>query len=223
LEAILLDFKDKIKQLRNEKGLTTYKLSQIMTSNGFKISQSAISKIENGNKKIDYDTLQAIAKALNVNIADITDNPEINKIEESLNEAIRYIKAYLEDSPINDTESYNKFGVDGQKFLKSTLDLLIRHLNNDPKILEPYSKIIELINAYDKDLDNLHNDPKNRIDYKSFNNSQDYSIKFDKINHIPEKDENLLQKIKEILPDINKTYKLQQMFYYAVNNGIGLK
>jgi transcriptional regulator with XRE-family HTH domain len=74
--VLFLKIKDRIKEIRKEKGMSTYKLSEIITQNGFKISQSAISKIENGNKKIDTETLRAIAKALEVDISTILKDTE---------------------------------------------------------------------------------------------------------------------------------------------------
>ncbi|WP_052107732.1 helix-turn-helix domain-containing protein [Clostridium novyi] len=81
-----MEIKDRIKQVREIKGLSTYKLSEIMTNNGFKISQSTISKIENGNKKIDITILQAIAKALDVTINDLMDFGELKKEVTSVEE-----------------------------------------------------------------------------------------------------------------------------------------
>ncbi len=69
-----MNIKDKIRELRTEKGLSTYKLAEIMTNNGFKINQSTISKIETGRQKIDTDTLIAIANALNVPIDSFFEN-----------------------------------------------------------------------------------------------------------------------------------------------------
>ncbi|WP_138206392.1 helix-turn-helix domain-containing protein [Haloimpatiens lingqiaonensis] len=74
-----MSVRSKIKQIRENRGLSTYKLSEIMTNNGFKISQSTISKIENGNKKIDVDILQAIAKALGVKSYELMDFEELKK------------------------------------------------------------------------------------------------------------------------------------------------
>lgn len=68
---------DRIKKIREEKGLSTYKLSDIITNNGFKISQSAISKIENGNKKLDIDTTKEISKALGVPVTELIGNSEV--------------------------------------------------------------------------------------------------------------------------------------------------
>jgi len=69
-----MDTKEKIKQIRTKKGISTYKLAEIITRNGFKISQSAISKIENGNKKIDVEVLDEIAKALEINVSELLEN-----------------------------------------------------------------------------------------------------------------------------------------------------
>ena len=54
---------DRIKNIRNLRNMTTYDLSEIT-----KIPQSTISKIENGKRKIDSDSIIAIAEALNVSI-----------------------------------------------------------------------------------------------------------------------------------------------------------
>ncbi|UZQ48552.1 helix-turn-helix domain-containing protein [Clostridium kluyveri] len=72
-----MDIGDRIKKIREEKGLSTYKLADIISNNGFKISQSAISKIENGNKKLDIDTIKEISKALGVPVTELIENSEI--------------------------------------------------------------------------------------------------------------------------------------------------
>ncbi|MEQ8156521.1 MAG: helix-turn-helix transcriptional regulator [Clostridiaceae bacterium] len=76
-----MDTRKKIKQTRVEKGISTYKLAEIITKNGFKISQSAISKIENGNKKIDVEVLDEIAKALEVNVSEFLEDTIIQTID----------------------------------------------------------------------------------------------------------------------------------------------
>jgi len=75
-----MDTRKKIKQTRVKKGISTYKLAEIITKNGFKISQSAISKIENGNKKIDVAVLDEIAKALEVNVSEFLEDTFIQTI-----------------------------------------------------------------------------------------------------------------------------------------------
>lgn len=79
-----MDIGNKIKKIREERGISTYKLADIITNNGFKISQSAISKIENGNKKLDVETLNKIAEALGVTTNSLntpTINIEMNSTE----------------------------------------------------------------------------------------------------------------------------------------------
>ena len=56
---------EKLKQLRISKGMTTYDLSELTG-----IPQSTISKMENGKRKIETDSLELLSKALNVNIND---------------------------------------------------------------------------------------------------------------------------------------------------------
>lgn len=56
-----MDTSEKIKKIRIEKGLTTYDLSE---KTG--IPQSTISKIENGKRKIEVETLEKIAEALGI-------------------------------------------------------------------------------------------------------------------------------------------------------------
>lgn len=52
---------EKLKSIRIKKGLTTYQLSELTG-----IPQSTISKMENGKRKIEADSIQLLAKALNV-------------------------------------------------------------------------------------------------------------------------------------------------------------
>lgn len=54
---------DRIKNIRNLRNMTTYDLSEIT-----KIPQSTISKIENGKRKIDSDSIILISEALEVSI-----------------------------------------------------------------------------------------------------------------------------------------------------------
>ena len=58
---------ERIKKIRNECGLSTYDLSK-MTG----ISQSSISKMENGKRKIDNLVLEKIAGALNISVDRLT-------------------------------------------------------------------------------------------------------------------------------------------------------
>lgn len=56
---------EKLKSIRIEKGLTTYELSELTG-----IPQSTISKMENGKRKIETDSIQLLAKALKVHVSD---------------------------------------------------------------------------------------------------------------------------------------------------------
>ncbi|MDU2108605.1 helix-turn-helix transcriptional regulator [Clostridium sp.] len=64
---------EKLKSIRIEKGLTTYELSELTG-----IPQSTISKMENGKRKIETDSIQALAKAFNVPISDFFDEKNIS-------------------------------------------------------------------------------------------------------------------------------------------------
>lgn len=83
---------EKIKKIRTQQNKSTYELADIINKNGFKISQSAISKIENGRKKIDIETLKEIAKALDIEVDLLIVNQEPNT-----GEKIKYFreKAHL--------------------------------------------------------------------------------------------------------------------------------
>ncbi len=69
---------EKIKKIRTQQNKSTYELADIINKNGFKISQSAISKIENGRKKIDIETLEEIAKALDIEVDLLITNQKSN-------------------------------------------------------------------------------------------------------------------------------------------------
>ena len=65
---------EKLKSIRVEKGMTTYELADITG-----IPQSTISKMENGKRKIETDSIKLLAKALNVPISSFFDeNIEID-------------------------------------------------------------------------------------------------------------------------------------------------
>ncbi|MDU7365381.1 helix-turn-helix transcriptional regulator [Clostridium sp.] len=53
-----------LKIIRTEKGITTYELSELTG-----IPQSTISKMENGKRKIETESLTILAKALNVPVS----------------------------------------------------------------------------------------------------------------------------------------------------------
>lgn len=66
---------DRLKQLRNEKGLSTYELSE---KTG--ISQSTISKLENNKRRADLYTIEKIANALDVNVKSLFEDENKGKI-----------------------------------------------------------------------------------------------------------------------------------------------
>ena len=62
---------ENIKKIRNEKGI-----SQEYIATSLKIEQSSYGLIENGKRKLRYDTLLQIAIALEMNVIDIITFPE---------------------------------------------------------------------------------------------------------------------------------------------------
>lgn len=62
-----MEVKDRIRKFREKRGLSTTDLSKLTG-----ISQSTISKIENGKRKIDVGALTAIAEALDISIERLT-------------------------------------------------------------------------------------------------------------------------------------------------------
>ena len=57
-------FSEQLKKLRKERGLTQEQLASLL-----KISKSAISMYENGNRTPDFETLELIADFFNVNLS----------------------------------------------------------------------------------------------------------------------------------------------------------
>lgn len=72
---------ERIKKFRYEKGLSTYQLSQMIG-----VSQSSISKLENGKRKIDSDFLEKIADALNISVERLTGESVSSLIDNRLEE-----------------------------------------------------------------------------------------------------------------------------------------
>lgn len=69
-----MEFKDKLRNLRNEAGL-----SQENLADAIHVSRSAIAKYENGGGKPSEETLKLIADYFNVDISYLNDNKEIKK------------------------------------------------------------------------------------------------------------------------------------------------
>lgn len=80
---------EKLKSIRVAKGLTTYELAELTG-----IPQSTISKMENGKRKIETNSLQLLAKALNVPISTFFDYDEKKVTNETniMDEDIRRIE-----------------------------------------------------------------------------------------------------------------------------------
>lgn len=70
-----MNFKDKLKALRVERGISQEKLADVIH-----VSRSAIAKYENGNGKPSKDTLEALARYFNVDTDELDDDLEVKKI-----------------------------------------------------------------------------------------------------------------------------------------------
>ncbi|MEG1313145.1 helix-turn-helix domain-containing protein [Clostridium sp.] len=68
---------ERLKQLRISKGITTYELSELTG-----IPQSTISKMENGKRKIETDSLELLSKALNINVNEFFNDSHNNEFDE---------------------------------------------------------------------------------------------------------------------------------------------
>ena len=60
----------KLQQYRNRKGISQRELDKFVN-----LTQSQLSKIENGSRKVTAEELQKIATALDCTIADLLDEP----------------------------------------------------------------------------------------------------------------------------------------------------
>lgn len=100
---------ERLKAIRVKKGITTYELANLTG-----IPQSTISKMENGKRKIETDSLQLLAKALNVTISTFFDDeentpiPVKNDIEEEFNSDIIRIERARKKMPKDERENMMK-------------------------------------------------------------------------------------------------------------------
>lgn len=79
---------EKLKKIRISQNKTTYELSELTG-----IPQSTISKIENGKRKLDSESLTKIATALNISIDYIfSTNKSTNNLTEKVDPDIRRIE-----------------------------------------------------------------------------------------------------------------------------------
>lgn len=60
-----------VRRARNARGLSVYRLSELMTKAGRRINPDAISKLERGERRIDVDDLVALAIVLGVPLASL--------------------------------------------------------------------------------------------------------------------------------------------------------
>lgn len=96
----MMEIYEKLKDIRNSKNISTYELANITG-----ISQSTISKIENGKRKLDIDMLTNIAKGLEVSVESLFKDKlqYIDEIESGDILYDYYIKTTLEE-----TEQYKR-------------------------------------------------------------------------------------------------------------------
>lgn len=96
---------EKLKSIRLEKGITTYELADITG-----IPQSTISKMENGKRKIETDSIQLLAKALKVPISSFFDeNIEITaNVNKELDSDMRRIERARSKMKLEDKEKMMK-------------------------------------------------------------------------------------------------------------------
>lgn len=101
---------ERLKSIRVDKGMTTYELADLTG-----IPQSTISKMENGKRKIETDSLQLLAKALKVPISTFFDdnNNELNttvksKSEEKFHSDIVRIERARRKMPKDEQENMMK-------------------------------------------------------------------------------------------------------------------
>lgn len=91
----------RIKLARIQKGLTQKEFALLITENGFKISNDTLSYFERGKRSMNSNFMQAAAKALGCNAADLIgyrfDGSEPNKdIVDSLRQAADIIEKMLD-------------------------------------------------------------------------------------------------------------------------------
>lgn len=84
----MMEIYEKLKDIRNSKNISTYELANITG-----ISQSTISKIENGKRKLDADMLVRLSIALDIPVDSILGNDleyiDDLDIKRSINEYVR--------------------------------------------------------------------------------------------------------------------------------------
>ena len=81
--AIMLEFSDRLKQLRNKKGILQRELAEQLN-----LSRVAITQYENGNRFPDQDTLNKIADYFNVSLDYLLGRTNIKNTSDKISNAI---------------------------------------------------------------------------------------------------------------------------------------
>lgn len=94
-----MDFANRLKLLREAAGISTTDLGQKVG-----LSQSAISKLENGKRRIDLEILQDICKALNISLMDFLVSESVS-LPSDINQLIETTKKL----PPDERKALNEF------------------------------------------------------------------------------------------------------------------
>ena len=108
---------NRIKELRNEKGITQADLAKIL-----KISDRAVGYYENGDREPDYTTLLKIAEYFDVSIDYLLGRVDVRKEATSAPNDKEFANFY---------ESYKDLDDSDKEILKATLDAFVRAKKGD--------------------------------------------------------------------------------------------
>lgn len=108
---------NRIKELRNEKGITQADLAKIL-----KISDRAVGYYENGDREPDYTTLLKIAEYFDVSIDYLLGRVEVRKDTTSAPADKEFVAFY---------EGYKDLDDADKEILKATLDAFVRAKKGD--------------------------------------------------------------------------------------------
>lgn len=128
---------EKLKQIRTNKNITTYELSELTG-----IPQSTISKMENGKRKIETESLQKLAVALGASVNEFFDeedhsseeNIKLNKKDE------KDIKKALNETLDQLENSQDGLMFDGEPIDDETRELLRISLENSMRLAKEIAK-----------------------------------------------------------------------------------
>lgn len=108
---------NRIKELRNEKGITQADLAKIL-----KISDRAVGYYENGDREPDYTTLLKIAEYFDVSIDYLLGRVDVRKEATSAPADKEFVAFYEGYKDLDDTD---------KEILKATLDAFVRAKKGD--------------------------------------------------------------------------------------------